>query len=146
MGKPDVITRRLDLNKGEANNKNVVMLKPEHFRRLAIQATEVQTQSFTSIYKRIQKAAGLRDKLVEWELAAKSKDWEEHEDGVVEWKGTIYVLKHSHLWEDLLMMYHDSLLAGHLGQHKRLLVAWNFSGRQEVCGRLCIVSAIQTAP
>lgn len=120
MGKPDAITRRPDLNKGETDNKNVTMLKPEHFRRLAHRASEVQTQSFTSIYERIRKSARQRDEIVVKELASKNKDWVERDDGVVEWKSRIYVPKHRLLRQDLLMMYHDAPLAGHPGQHKTL--------------------------
>lgn len=74
MGKPDTITRRPDLNKGETDNKNVTMLKPEHFRRLAHRASEIQTQLFTSIYERIWKAARQRDEVVVKEQASKNKD------------------------------------------------------------------------
>lgn len=118
MGKPDAITRRPDLNKGETDNKDVTLLKPEHFRRLALRATDVQTQSFISIYGRIQKASGQKDDVVIKALAAKEKDWVERDDGVVEWKRRIYVPKHNSLRQDLLMMYHDAPMAGHPGQAK----------------------------
>lgn len=118
MGKPDAITRRPDLNRGESDNKNVTLLKAEHFRALALRASQAESQSFVHIYDRIKKASSQKDDVVIKALASKDKNWEERSDGVVEWRGRIYVPKHSVLRQDLLMMYHDAPMSGHPGQYK----------------------------
>lgn len=118
MGKPDAITRRPDLDRGQGDNKDVVVLKAEYFRSVALRVTDIPTQSFATIYERVRKASGQKDSVVEKALESKEKGWVQRDDGVVEWKGRIYIPRHSVLREDLLMMYHDAPMAGHPGQYK----------------------------
>ena len=51
--KPDILSRRPDLEKGEGDNENLIMLKSEHFRRVEFDITTLD-QDFV---KRIHASA-----------------------------------------------------------------------------------------
>ena len=111
--KPDILSRRPDLEKGEGDNENLVLLKSEHFRRVEFGITTLD-QDFV---KRIHASAKARDKVVKRSLLKKHRDYKE-EDGIITMQERIYVPKDRELREDIIREHHDSIVAGHPGRYK----------------------------
>ena len=107
--KPDILSRRPDLKRGEKDNENITMLKEHHFR----------TQEFifesldNNFLRRVRASRKSRDRMVEKALLGKEKDWTEQDDGVVTWRHRVYVPKNKKLREDIIREHHDSVAAGH---------------------------------
>ena len=114
MAKADYLSRRAGHLKGENDNENIVLLKPEHFR---VHHHDINAVS-DEIMARIKRAAKNRDKLVQHALANKEKDWTELDGHVVTWKHRFYVPRDKKLREDLIRWHHDTNLAGHPGRYK----------------------------
>jgi RNase H-like domain found in reverse transcriptase/Reverse transcriptase (RNA-dependent DNA polymerase)/Integrase zinc binding domain len=112
--KPDILSRRPDLERGENDNENVILLKPEHFRRQEFIFQSLDDDFLT----RIRASSGAKDRIVERALAGNEKSWQEHEDGVVTWQERIYVPRNKRLREDIIREHHDSVAAGHPGRYK----------------------------
>jgi hypothetical protein len=112
-GKPDFLSRAPDLNRGENNNENLVLLKPMHFRRQEFIFETLDKEFLTRIA-----ASKDRDRVVDKSLVNKDKEWKEHEDGVVTWREQIYVPKNKTLREDIIREHHDSIAGGHPGRYK----------------------------
>ena len=109
--KADLLSRRAGHDKGESDNEDVTLLKPELFRRLEFSLEDC------SFLDRIRRRSANRDQIVQRNLASNGPDWME-EDGVVTWKGRIYVPVDRHLRENIIREHHDSPLAGHPGQYR----------------------------
>ena len=76
--KPNILLRPPDLKKGEDNNKNTILLKPWQFRCQEF-IFELLDDDFM---KRIQTSRKTQNRVVEWTLVKKEKDWSEDEGTV----------------------------------------------------------------
>jgi RNase H-like domain found in reverse transcriptase/Reverse transcriptase (RNA-dependent DNA polymerase)/Integrase zinc binding domain len=112
--KPDILSRRPDLKRGENDNENIILLKPEHFRRQEFVFQSLDDDFLT----RIKASSGARDRVVEKALAGKEKSWQEHENGIITWQERIYVPRNKCLHEDIIREHHDSVAVGHPGRYK----------------------------
>jgi hypothetical protein len=107
----DLLSRRADHQDGENDNENVVVLKPEMFCQVELVMTEDE------FLTRARRRHSNRDAIVTKMLALKDKDWLES-DGLVTWKGRVYIPVDRKLREDIIRKHHDSLTAGHPGRYK----------------------------
>jgi transposase InsO family protein len=112
--KPDILSRRPDLKRGENDNENIILLKPEHFRRQEFVFQSLDNDFLT----RIKASSDAKDRVVEKALAGKEKSWQEHENGIITWQERIYVPRNKRLREDIIREHHDSVAAGHPGRYK----------------------------
>jgi hypothetical protein len=78
--KLDILSRRPDLERGENDNENLVLLKPMHF-----QCQEFIFETLDKDFLTRIKASKERDRVVEKSLFNKDKEWKEHEEGIVTW-------------------------------------------------------------
>jgi RNase H-like domain found in reverse transcriptase len=72
--KPDILLRRPDLERGEKDNENIVLLKPEHFQQQEFVFQSLDDDFLT----RIKASSSAKDRVVEKALAGKEKSWQEH--------------------------------------------------------------------
>ena len=113
MTKADLLSRRADHERGENDNSNITVLKPEWFIH------EILVESLDSEFvKRIMKARSSMDRVVKLALAQKEAQWEVLPDGVVLRQGRIYVPRDQKLREDIMRAHHDSRTDGHPGCYK----------------------------
>lgn len=114
--KADILSRRADHKRGEKDNENVVLLKPELLRRMEVEI-KASDNEFVKRIKEATRSSRRIDRVVEMMLVNKEKHWHK-EDGLVTWQNGIYVLKDARLHEDIIWTHHDSQRAGHPGQYK----------------------------
>jgi len=107
----DLLSRRSDHQAGENDNEDIVVLKPEMFRQVELKTVD---EDFLT---RARRRHANRDAVVTKMLVLKDKDWSESE-GLVTWKGRIYIPIDRKLREDIIREHHDSTLAGHPGRYK----------------------------
>ena len=85
--KPDILSRKPDLKRGEKDNENVTMLKLQHF-----QQQEIIMESLDSTFmEQIKASQEARDRVVQKMLNKKCKGWSEDEEKTVLWDQRIYV-------------------------------------------------------
>lgn len=134
-GKPDALSRRPDHGKGENDNEDVVLLKPSLFRIQALkQGHLLITGEEKSLLKKIRDAKDLDDSVVkaveELRQSGVRKvdghEWAE-EQGLILFRGKVYVPKDIDLRRQIVEAHHDSQVAGHPGRWKTLeLVSRNY--------------------
>ena len=91
MAKSDLLSRRAGHEKGENDNADLTLLKPEFFRNTTLETVD------SELIQRIKPVKSTRDAAVGTALANKEKDWLENPDGIVTWHHRIYVPKDSKL-------------------------------------------------
>jgi len=129
MGKPDVLSWRLDHGKGTSDNEDIVLLQPE---LLAIQALEgIQLEGpekniIREICQGNQKgdqeepvAKAARELRQASDKTVYSTEWSE-DDRVLWFRGKIYVLRNADLRRQVVSLCHDTKVAGHPGHWKTL--------------------------
>ena len=113
MKKADLLSRRADHERGENDNKNVTLLKPEWFIH------DVTIESLdTNLVQRIKDSRKPMDKSVKKALDTGNKEWRREDEGLVFWEHRLYVPRDAKLREDIIRVHHDDPLAGHPGRHK----------------------------
>jgi len=125
MGKPDTLSRRPDHGKGTSDNEDVVLLRLE---LLAIRALEgVQLKGLEKdILKEIRQgnqkgdqeepvAKAARELRQTSSKTVRSAEWSE-EEGVLRFRGKIYVPRSSDLRRRVVSLCHDMKIAGHPGR------------------------------
>jgi hypothetical protein len=118
MGRPDAILRKAGLEKGENDNSDIVMLKPELFRVL-LRATALDFEGEDrSIIHRIQDCTAPREESVVKSPLLKNPSWKEHPDGLLTHRDHIYVPPDKALRADIMKAHHDMPITGHLGRFK----------------------------
>ena len=121
MGKPDALSRNAVENEGLHDNENVVLLKPELFRLLLIQATVVDVQGVDhQFFERIRDSNAAIDDKVSKALAEDKQHlrWSQRDDGVIITGSALYVPRDNTLRADILKAHHDTQMAGHPGEMK----------------------------
>jgi len=136
MGKADALSRRADHKKGvEHDNKNVTLLKPEFFKVHALRQGHLLIEGHEeSILSKIRKSKDLDESVVKAVEELKksstkqlrSEEWSE-EQGLVLFRGKVYVPKDIKLRLEIIKLHHDTPIAGHPDQWKTLeLVTRNY--------------------
>jgi hypothetical protein len=137
MGKPDALSRRADHGSGQGDNNNLTLLAPELFRIHTLAGVRLegeehnilrevwcslqdgmQEESVVKAARELQKDKGRG--------TIKSAEWSES-DGLLMFRGKIYVLNDRDLRRRIVGQHHDTRIAGHAGRFKTLeLVAHNY--------------------
>ena len=120
--KADILSRQADHERGENDNSNIILLKPEWFvNELLVEALDA------NIISHIKSSKNNKDRVVTKALANNEEDWEEQEDGMVVWQDLIYVPRNKKLREDIIKAHHDAPTSGHPGREKtRELITRNY--------------------
>jgi hypothetical protein len=124
MLKVDSLSRRADHGRGQNDNDNIVLLQPELFRIQAttiadihdvsdhflerIRNTEDRDESVVKAIKELKNSA---------HSGVRNAEWEE-EDGVVLFRGRLYVPLDAQLRHDIVAGHHDTPVVGHPGRWK----------------------------
>ena len=112
MGKADTLSRMTGFETGINDNKDITLLKPEHFiRNLRSQYPE------EDLVKEIRENAHLRDPQIVKAMKEKNSEWTT-EDNIFYWQKCIYVPPNKELCGKVIRAHHDTILAGHPGQYK----------------------------
>lgn len=111
---PDALSRRPDYDTGDNDNNDTILLRPQWFRTLATAIT-IQTEG-DIILERIRSTKKI-EKRVRTYLHAGAPDWT-REDGVVKWRGRVYVPPGKTLRDEVIRAHHDSPTTGHPGRFK----------------------------
>ena len=137
MGKPDALLRRADHGSTHANNDDMTLLSPELFRIHALSAIDIVGEE-KDLLRAIRRS--LRNDEQEESVAKAAKElrkdksrgtvcsaeWSELE-GLMMFRGKIYVPKDLELRRRIVEQHHDSRIAGHPGRFKTLeLVSRNY--------------------
>lgn len=113
---------RLSCRKGHQNrkddNRNIILLKPDHFRALIRSIIFDLEEPSEDWIKEIKNHKNNQDTVVIMALQNKEKDWNEDENRLVTWKNRIYVPIHRRLREQIIAQHHDLYMAGHPGIYK----------------------------
>jgi len=129
MGKPDALSWRPDHGKGTSDNEDVVLLRPE---LLAIRALEgIQSKGPERDILQEIRQGNQKDNQEEpvakaarelWQASGKtvrSTEWSE-DDGVLQFRGKIYVPRNVDLRRRVVSLCHDMKVAGHPRRWKTL--------------------------
>ena len=133
--KPDALSRRPDHGKGENDNEDVVLLKPSYFRIQALKQGHILlTGEEKGLLQKIRNAKDFDESVVtaveELKKSPSKKlieeEWSE-EQGLILFRGKVYVPKDSDLRMQIVKAHHDLQIAGHPGRWKTLeLVSRNY--------------------
>ena len=119
--KADALSRRHNLDTGEGDNENEILLKSEFIRSLDLQLKSIE---FETLIRRHSKN---QEEKVERALRNKEEGWKELENGLITFRERVYVPIHAKLREDIIRKNHDSTFAGHPGRYKTAeLVTCNY--------------------
>ncbi|GLB45568.1 putative retrotransposable element tf2 155 kda protein type 1-like [Lyophyllum shimeji] len=131
MGKPDALSHRPDHGDGSADNADIVLLKPEFFAVRALQGL-IASGEEDKILRDIRRGnrEGAQEDVVAKAAAAlksarsgvrsvRSAEWSE-DQGVLMFRGRIYVPNIPELRHRIVEQHHDSRVAGHPGRWKTL--------------------------
>ena len=129
MGKPDALSRRADHGTGTGDNSDIILLTPKFFAIRATETVEI-IGAEANILRDIRK--GLKCPTQEEPVAKaiqelrktsahslRSDEWSER-DGLLRFRGRIYVPSNSDLRRRITSLCHDTRIAGHAGRFKTL--------------------------
>jgi hypothetical protein len=136
MGKSDALSRRADHGSGSEDNRDITLLTPNFFAVRALEGTKVEgeEQELLKLIRRETRDGELEDavtkaaKLLKSSSAksVRSSEWSE-DDGMLHFRGKIYVPPSSDIRRKIVALNHDSRIAGHPGRWKTLeLVSRNY--------------------
>lgn len=118
IGVPDAISHKAGLDRGENDNKDIVMLKSSFFRVL-LHATALDFEGEDeSIVCCIKDCSAPREDSVTCALLLKNPNWTEHDGGLLTHRDRIYVPPDEDLRADIIKAHHDTPIAGHPGRFK----------------------------
>ena len=138
MQAEDPLSRRPDHEEGvELDNRDQILLKPEHFAVLTIDTTHESLVNDDKILKEVKEAL-LSDKVTKdyksllqsgpREFKKSLQDWN-YENGLLLYRGKVYIPKSTddHLRRRIVQIHHDLPSAGHPGRWKTYeLVSRNY--------------------
>ena len=129
MGKLDALSRRPDHGDGAKDNADIVLLRPELFAIRALEGvrTEGEEKEMLKEIRRRNLIPEEEDAVVTAVKALKgvsgrgmvSAEWRE-DQGLLYFRGQIYVPKNAKLRRKIVAQHHDSMIAGHPGRWKTL--------------------------
>jgi hypothetical protein len=144
MGKPDALSRRADHGSGQGDNDNLTLLGPELFWIHALAGVRLEGDE-CNILQEVWRSLKVDDQDESVAKAArelrkdkgrgtiKSAEWSES-DGLLMFRGTIYVPKDRDLGHCIIEQHHDMRIARHGGCFKTLeLVSCNYWWPQMSC-------------
>jgi len=122
MGKPDALSRRPDHGKGTSNNEDMVLLRPELLAIRALEGVQLEGPE-KDILREIRQGNQKGDQEEPVAKAARelrqasgktvcSAEWSE-EEGVLRFRGKIYVPRSSDLRRRVVLLCHDTKVARH---------------------------------
>jgi len=122
MGKPDVLSQRPDHGKGTSDNKDVVLLRPELLAIRALEGVQLEGPE-KDILREIRQgnqkgdqeepvAKAVRELQQTSSKTVRSAEWSE-EEGVLRFRGKIYVPWSSDLHRRVVSLCYDMKVAGH---------------------------------
>jgi hypothetical protein len=131
MGKPDALSRRADHGSGQADNSDITLLTPELFQVRALSAIDTvgEEHSILRDIRRTLTVGELDEVVVKATSELKqdksrkpthSAEWSETADGLLLFRGKIYVPRDQDLRRRIVKQHHDSCIAGHPGRWKIL--------------------------
>lgn len=112
--RPDALSRRPDYNLGTADNEEITLLKPHWFRALS---TSLEVHTTGDAFRERIRSNKHVEKRVRTNLHSGAEGWS-REDGLVFWKGRIYVPPNKALRDEIIHAHHDTPTAGHPGRFK----------------------------
>lgn len=136
MGKPDALSRRADHGSGSQDNQDITLLPPSLFAIRALEGVSVNGEE-QLILRDIRKgnkaeeqeeavAKAARELKQSSTRTVRSEEWSEV-DGLLMFRGKIYVPTGSDLRRRIVSLCHDSRIGGHAGRWKTLeLVSRNY--------------------
>ena len=136
MAKADALSRCMNLKKRiESDNKNVTLLKPEFFHVHALYQDHLLIEEQEKkLLSQIRLSKDHKDAVVRTVKELKqsgikmirSDKWT-LEQGLVLYRGKVYILKNIKLQTEIIKLHHDSSVAGYSGQWKTLeLILHNY--------------------
>ena len=136
MGKPDTLSHRAVHGTGVGDNTDIVLLSPKLFAIRALEGVEVvgaEVGILQDIRTGVTRVIGEEPvaQAVKAMHSSKAKslrlaEWAER-DGLLYYRGQIYVPRTSNLRHHIVSLCHDTRVAGHAGHFKTLeLVAQNY--------------------
>ena len=135
-GKPDALSRRSDLKPEGIDNAERTLLDPSLFQLKAMRRGMTRIEGDQELLKQIRRSKAYDEELVEAIECLKGRaprslqkgleEWNT-EDGLVLYRGKVYVPKDSELRRQIVSLHHDSLPTGHPGRWKTYeLVSRNY--------------------
>jgi hypothetical protein len=130
MGKLDALSRRADHRSGQGDNNNLTLLAPELFRIHVLAGVRLEGDE-RNILREVWCSLKVDDQEESVAKAArelrkdkgrgtiKSAEWSES-DGLLMFRGKIYVPKDKDLRCRIVKQHHDTCIAGHAGRFKTL--------------------------
>ena len=138
MGKPDALSRRADHGSGQNDNANMTLLKPDLFRIHALEGVNVlgeEKEILRDVRRSLEGGGDMEEAVAKAAKAiredrkrgqVRSAEWTEV-DGLLMFRGKIYVPRDMGLRRRILSQHHDTIIAGHPGRWKTLeLVSRNY--------------------
>ena len=128
MGKPDALSRRSDHGTGADDNSDVVLLTPKLFAVRALEGLEFtgpeqdilrDIRQGTKQPKEEPVARAAQELRKSSTCSLRSAEWSER-DGLLYYRGCIYVPNTSDLRHRIVSLCHDTKVAGHPGRFKTL--------------------------
>ena len=116
----DVLSRKDGSNEGVHDNENIVLLPPEVFAStshdtIVEHAVRSLQPSADAIMNDIRRYRLNRDEAVRRGFTARDRDFQES-DGIVTYRGMVYVPRNDDLRARIVRAHHDTALAGHPGE------------------------------
>src|SRR6266404_3282813 len=130
MGRPDALSRQADHPRGADDNMDFTLLTPEVFELRVTEAITLEGEE-AIFMEQIQQSAQFDDPVVKALKALDvgelhSDEWT-HAEGVVLYRGKVYIPDNPQLCHDLVHVHHSATVARHPGRWKMLeLVSWNY--------------------
>jgi hypothetical protein len=120
--KPDFLSRPPGLDKGENDNKDVILLPDHRFHTLHLQLQGAEYLLGASPEAVKERLSCLRrdqyNKQPLKGLDTNDMDWIDHGHGLVTYKDRIYIPADPRLRTDIIREHHDTVAAGHPGRYK----------------------------
>ena len=120
--KADFLSRPPDLDKGENDNKNTILLPLQHFRTLQInlQGAESVFEAYpTTLQGRLRRIKPDQyDPQVQRGLDKKDPNYSNDGNRLITHKERIYIPPNVQMQTEIIQKHHDSIIAGHPGQFK----------------------------
>src|SRR5258705_4931037 len=118
MGRPDALSRQVDHLRGVDDNTDFTLLTPEVFELRAMEAVTLEGEE-AIFMERIQQSTQFDDPVVKALKALdagelRSNEWM-HAEGVVPYRGKVYVLDNPQLCHNLVHAHHSATVARHPG-------------------------------